>query len=152
MQEIEIRCLSNVSEATEDLVVELNELLAQLEDERQPLTVEWLREVVSHPACDLFIASMGGKVVGTVSLVVGPPTILRRENSFVAETVTHRDYRRYGVGRKLMQAFDEAVVRRGLKRVISLTAPWPEEANAFYAKLGYVQVGKSNVYVKEYGG
>lgn len=97
----------------------------RLEDGKQPLMYAWLDDRV--------VSAVLGRAESEESLIVG----------FVA---CHEDYRRQGITRRLMEAFEEEARRLGF-RYITLGS----REDGFYEKCGYqviFQTHGQNIYQK----
>lgn len=86
----------------------------------------------------LFAAFVGGRIVGTVQIVFAPmPNQPHRAD--VAKLLVHRDARRQGVGRLLMERAEAAAEAEGRTLLVLDTAS--AEAERLYARLGWTRVG-----------
>ncbi|OWT80323.1 MULTISPECIES: GNAT family N-acetyltransferase [unclassified Achromobacter] len=80
-----------------------------------------------------------GRVAGTVQLVVGqPPNQPHRAD--VSKLLVHRDFRRQGVGRLLMEAVDQAAAAAG-KSVLVLDTETGGDAERLYERSGWTRAG-----------
>lgn len=79
------------------------------------------------------------RLVGTVQLdLVTPPNQHHRAN--VAKLLVHRDARRRGIGRALMQQIEQ-VARSHNRHLLVLDTMTGSAAEALYRSLGYMQIG-----------
>jgi len=80
-----------------------------------------------------------GRVAGTVQLIVGqPPNQPHRAD--VSKLLVHRDFRRQGVGRQLMQAVDQAAAGAH-KSVLVLDTETGGDAERLYERAGWTRAG-----------
>jgi ribosomal protein S18 acetylase RimI-like enzyme len=131
------------NEATEELVASLNQLLPQLSTNAAPLSESDVEALVSSPATVVFIARDGGRIVGSLTLVVFPiPTGLR---SWIEDVVVDGTARGRGIGEALTNAAIEESRRREVRSIDLTTRPSREAANRLYARLGF-ELRETNVY------
>lgn len=101
---------------------------------------------LGHPAAISRIAELEGKVLG---FVIG-----RTEAGASAHVITLDvvpEARRHGVGSALMAALHAEFRARGITQVVLEVAVVNEEAQRFYARLGYSRVGRLRHYYKAEG-
>jgi GNAT superfamily N-acetyltransferase len=84
-----------------------------------------------------FVALMGNKIVGFVAIeqsldFVSPIGCLR-----INDLAVIHEYRRKGIGTKLMMHAEEYAKEKGLSSVILNSGIQRKDAHAFYEKLGY---------------
>lgn len=90
------------------------------------------------------VAELEGRIVGELELYVGEETGVLGRTGFIDVLVVHRDYRRRGVGRALVERARE-IARAGGCDTLSV---WPEEeAVPFYEKCGLHDVAYRVAYV-----
>jgi GNAT superfamily N-acetyltransferase len=115
-----------------------------------PLTIDlaedWWRRTISasHPRAIFLVArdaeeSGGGRVVGTVQLhpAWAPNQPHRAE---VAKLIVHRQCRGVGLGRRLMEAIEDAAREAGFD-LLTLDAKRGAAAEQLYRKLGWTHAG-----------
>ena len=91
--------IREVTNATEDVLEQLNVLIPQLSKSANPLTFDELEKIISSSATHLYIAEEDNNVLGMLSLVIFPiPTGLR---SWVEDVVVDAQARGRGLGRCL---------------------------------------------------
>ena len=98
---------------------------------------------LGHPAAISKVAELDGRIFG---FVVG-----RMESSACAHVITLDvipEARRRGVGSALMELLHEEFRARGITQVVLEVAAVNEEAQRFYARLGYGHVGTLRHYYK----
>jgi ribosomal protein S18 acetylase RimI-like enzyme len=135
--------IEQVTEADDELVETIAELLPQLTEARTPPTLDQLRETVAGQTL-LVARDDEGRILGTLTLVlyrVSSGLKGRLEDVIVDESA-----RGQGVG--------EALTREGMRRagaagvlMLELTSmPYRQSANRLYRRLGFVRK-PTNVYV-----
>src|ERR1039457_2418269 len=130
-------------QATEELLAGLNDLLPQLSSSAPPLEIADLERIVSSSAINLFVATDGDVVVGSLTLAIFPiPTGLR---AWIEDVVVDGTARGGGVGEALTNAAIEEARRRGARSLDLTTRPSRESANRLYRKLGF-EMRETNVY------
>ncbi len=95
---------------------------------------ERLRGAVEAGDLEVLAARDGGHVVGVVLLALRPSVSLGRLFASIEDLYVRPEARREGVGRLLLEAVDERCKARSISYV---EAQVEEEAEAFYAALGY---------------
>jgi len=130
-------------EATPELIESLNELLPQLSTNAAPLTTADVEALVASPVTVLFVARDGGRIVGSLTLVVfAIPTGLR---AWIEDVVVDATARGAGVGEALTSAAIEESRRRHVRSLDLTTRRSREAANRLYARLGF-ELRETNVY------
>lgn len=134
----------NICETVDDEVIEaLSRLVPQLSSSSPPPDAAALRRIVDHDATTLFIARIGGEIVGSLTLVVFPiPTGIR---AWIEDVVVDEGTRGQGVGDALNRAALERARSVGAITVDLTSRPSREAANRLYTRLGFVQ-RETNVY------
>jgi ribosomal protein S18 acetylase RimI-like enzyme len=136
-----------VNEVDSELVTAFDRLIPQLSSSNPPPTSEELAEIVGSEASRLFVARVGGAIVGTLTLVVFRiPTGVR---AWIEDVVVDSSARGAGVGERLNRAAVEEANRLGARTVDLTSRPNREAANRLYRRLGFVERA-TNVY--RYGG
>ena len=144
MPDVEIEI---VSEVTSELVAAFDRLIPQLSSSNPPPTMEELGDIVRSEASRVFVARVGGVIVGTLTLVVFRiPTGVR---AWIEDVVVDSSARGAGVGERLNLAAVEEANRLGARTVDLTSRPNREAANRLYRRLGFVERA-TNVY--RYGG
>lgn len=87
----------------------------------------------------LLAADAGGRIVGTVQLVLAMPDN-QPHRADVAKMLVHRRARRQGVAQGLMQALDEVARQEG-RTVLVLDTVTGGDAERLYARSGWQRVG-----------
>jgi ribosomal protein S18 acetylase RimI-like enzyme len=135
-----------VSEATAvdpELVEAWSRLVSQLSSSAPPPGKDELAEIIASPATVLFVARLGGEIVGSLTLVVFRiPTGLR---AIIEDVVTDETARGHGVGSALTRAALERARQSGCRSVDLTSRPSREAANRLYQQLGFKR-RETNVY------
>lgn len=144
MPDVEIEI---VSEVTSELVAAFDRLIPQLSSSNPPPTMEELDDIVRSEPSRVFVARVGGVIVGTLTLVVFRiPTGVR---AWIEDVVVDSSARGAGVGERLNRAAVDEANRLGALTVDLTSRPNREAANRLYRRLGFVERA-TNVY--RYGG
>ncbi len=144
MPDVEIEI---VSEVTSELVAAFDRLIPQLSSSNPPPTMEQLDDIVRSEPSRVFVARVGGVIVGTLTLVVFRiPTGVR---AWIEDVVVDSSARGAGVGERLNRAAVDEANRLGARTVDLTSRPNREAANRLYRRLGFVERA-TNVY--RYGG
>lgn len=102
-----------------------------------------LQRIVDHDATTLFLAHLGGRIVGSLTLAVFPiPTGVR---AWIEDVVVDEGVRGHGVGEELNRAALERARSLGAITVDLTSRPSREAANRLYKRLGFVE-RETNVY------
>jgi ribosomal protein S18 acetylase RimI-like enzyme len=132
-----------VRSVTPELVAAVARLVPQLSRSAPPPSAEELEEIVASPASSLFVATLGGEIVGCLTLVIFRiPTGLR---AWIEDVVVDESARGAGVGAALNQAALAEAGHRGVRTVDLTSRPSREAANRLYQRLGFVP-RETNVY------
>ena len=124
-----------------ELYVHLNPDNADVPDDAL-LQPAWER-ILSDPNIHCFVAETDGVLTGSCLLAV-VPNLTRGARPFgvIENVVTHREYRRQGIGRRLMRHALQTAWDEGCYKVMLLSGAWREDAHRFYEELGFTQDGK----------
>ena len=121
----------------------LLELYVQLNDENEGFNVEkseeiWDTEIEGNKNIHYFGAVENGRVVSTCYCVI-IPNLTRggRAICFVENVVTHRDYRKQGLARKVIEMAVETARRNNCFKVILQSGSGRKEAHKFYEGIGF---------------
>ncbi|MEU9131248.1 GNAT family N-acetyltransferase [Kitasatospora sp. NPDC048540] len=134
--------ISRVSEATDELVTALRQLVPQLSSSAAPVSRESVAEVIGCPANTVLTARLDGRIVGTLTLVVFPlPSGLR---AWIEDVVVDASARGHGVGRALTRDALRRAAELGVRTVDLTSRPSRVAANRLYRTLGF-EVRDSNV-------
>jgi ribosomal protein S18 acetylase RimI-like enzyme len=132
-----------VKAVDDDLVAAFDRLIPQLSSSNPPPGRAGLERIVANPACELFVARLDGRIVGTLTLAMYPlPTQLK---AWIDDVVVEGDARGAGIGEALSAAALDEARRRGAVHVDLTSRPKREAANRLYQRLGFV-ARDTNVY------
>ena len=127
----------------DDLVEAFERLIPQLSSSSPPPGRTGLEAIVDNPNSALLLATIDGKVVGSLTLAFYMiPTGLK---AWIEDVVVDNEARGHGVGESLNLAAIEEARRRGSKDVSLTSRPSREAANRLYRRLGFEQ-RETNVY------
>ncbi len=124
-----------------ELYVHLNPDNADVPDDALLLPA-WER-ILSDPNTHCFAAETGGALTGSCLLAV-VPNLTRGARAFgvIENVVTHMEYRRQGIGTRLMRQALETAWDAGCYKVMLLSGAGREDAHRFYEELGFTRDGK----------
>lgn len=104
------------------------------------------RQSLGQKNHSVLVAELDGALLGvvTVSLYETPanPLMVRRKRGYVDDLVVAPNHDRQGIGRSLMAAAAAWCRRRGAEQLLLTVWTGNEEADAFYAALGYTQLNR----------
>lgn len=121
----------------------LLDLYVQLNDENDAFDLQmarkiWETEIEGNKNIHYFGAVENGRVLSTCYCVI-IPNLTRggRSICFVENVVTHKDYRKQGLGRKVIEMAVETASRNNCFKVILQSGSGRKEAHKFYEGLGF---------------
>ena len=132
-----------ISEASNEILSQVNGLLPQLSKSASPLSLEMLDILAKSESTNLFVAKEGKKVWGMLSLVLFP--IPTGTKAWVEDVVVDSSARGKGIGKALMNHALKKVREKRGKSIDLTSRPSRETANKLYQSLGY-QKRETNVY------
>ena len=132
-----------ISEASNEILSQVNGLLPQLSKSASPLSLESLDILAKSESTNLFVAKEGKKVWGMLSLVLFP--IPTGTKAWVEDVVVDSSARGKGIGKALMNHALKKVREKRGKSIDLTSRPSRETANKLYQSLGY-QKRETNVY------
>ncbi len=132
-----------ISEASNEILSQVNGLLHQLSKSASPLSLESLDILAKSESTNLFVAKEGKKVWGMLSLVLFP--IPTGTKAWVEDVVVDSSARGKGIGKALMNHALKKVREKRGKSIDLTSRPSRETANKLYQSLGY-QKRETNVY------
>jgi ribosomal protein S18 acetylase RimI-like enzyme len=124
-----------VEEITDEVAAALAWLLPQLSRSTPPDAADLVR-VASHPANTILLARQGGRIVGTLTLVVVPS--LTGTRARIEDVVVDEASRGGGVGSALTVAALRLAEQARASTVDLTSRPSRVAANRLYVKLGFV--------------
>ena len=118
-------------------------LIPQLSKSSPPPTQAELQEMIDSPASDVLVATLDGRIIGTLTLVVFRiPTGVR---AWIEDVVVDDSARGHGVGDLLNRFALDLARSKGAKTVDLTSRPSREAANRLYQRIGFVP-RETNVY------
>ena len=139
-----------IRSATEADLPSILALYVEVEDDGRVLSIEEARSVFarmkSYPDYKVYVAMLGGSIVGTFELLIMDNLAhMGAPSGVVEDVVVHRDWRGKGVGKQMVQfAMDRCRERGGYKLALSSNLK-REAAHRFYDGLGFQRHGYSFV-------
>jgi GNAT superfamily N-acetyltransferase len=105
-------------------------------------TEERLREALfgDQPAAEVVLAEDGDSVAGFALWFRSFSTFLARPGIYLEDLFVFPDYRRRGLGRRLLAHLARTAVERGYGRVEWAVLDWNQDAMRFYKSLGAVPI------------
>jgi GNAT superfamily N-acetyltransferase len=98
-----------------------------------------LKAILANPAIGrLFVAREGGRVVAMASLLYTISTAEGGKAALFEDLVVRPDYRKQGIGAKLLEYVIAQARAEGLVRITLLSDMQNERAQVLYRKLGFV--------------
>ena len=135
-----------ISEAVvvdDELVAAFGRLIPQLSSSSPPPTAAQLAELVDGPDTVVFLARVGGEIMGSLTLAFYRiPTGLK---SWIEDVVVDEAARGRGVGASLSEAAVERARQRGAKDVNLSSRPSRAAANRLYQRIGFER-RDTNIY------
>lgn len=133
-----------VAEVTDEVVAAFARLIPQLSRSSPPPGRDELVDIVTSPACDLFLVTDDdGTILGTATLVTFPIPTGRR--AWIEDVVVDDAARGLGVGGALTQAMVDRAEELGCTTVDLTSRPSREAANRLYQREGFER-RDTNVY------
>jgi ribosomal protein S18 acetylase RimI-like enzyme len=131
------------SACTDDLLDAVWELIPQLSASAELPTRGAIETLIVSETTDLFVARLGGRIVGILTLVVFRiPTGVR---AWIEDVVVDEAARGHGIGERLMRAAMQHAAERGATMLDLTSRPAREAANRLYRRLGF-ELRETNVY------
>jgi ribosomal protein S18 acetylase RimI-like enzyme len=135
--------IEKVQFATSELVDALNRLLPQLSSTPPTLTIGDVERILHSDASSLFVAKVGARIVGTLTLITFRIPTGRR--AWIEDVIVDDSVRGEGIGERLMTAAIDEARARGARTIDLTSRPSREAANALYQKMGF-EPRETNVY------
>ena len=132
----------------------LIKLYEQLDGKNSGFAVEdargiWKNEIEGNQSIKYFGAVENGKVVSTCFCAIIPNlTRLGGAICFVENVVTDKDFRKQGLGKKVMNKAIEFAREKNCYKVILESGAWRTEAHEFYRNLGFDDTAKKSFLMK----
>ena len=147
-----------IRELNENDLESLIKLYEQLDGKNGAFNVEdaraiWKNEIEGNPNIKYFGAvedsAKGQKVVSTCFVAIIPNlTRLGGAICFVENVVTDKDFRKQGLGKKVMEKAIEFAREKNCYKVILESGVWRTEAHQFYRNLGFDDTAKKSFLLK----
>jgi ribosomal protein S18 acetylase RimI-like enzyme len=131
-----------LSEVTDEVVAAFGRLLPQLSSSAPPLDAKALSAIVSAESSTVLVARVGGRILGTLTLVTFRiPTGVRAwiEDVVVDEAARGKEYGGKRVGEALTAEAIKIADGAGARTVDLTTRPSRVAAGKLYERLGFVQ-------------
>jgi len=147
-----------IRELNENDLPSLLKLYEQLDSHNADFSVEdareiWKNQIAVNPNIKYFGAventADGQKVVSTCFCTI-IPNLTRQGGAicFVENVVTDKDFRRQGLGKKVMEMAIDFAREKNCYKVILESGAWREEAHQFYRNLGFDDTAKKSFLLK----
>jgi ribosomal protein S18 acetylase RimI-like enzyme len=137
---IDVRAASSVDD---ELLAAVAALIPQLSSSSPPPGADALDRILANPDATLFVARLGDRIVGMLTLVTFEiPTAVR---AWIEDVVVDERARGRGVAAALVQAALDRSTEVGARTVDLTSRPDREAANRLYVRMGFEQRA-TNVY------
>jgi ribosomal protein S18 acetylase RimI-like enzyme len=127
--------IERVDRATPELVDAFARLIPQLSTSSPPPTLDELDAVIADPNNAVFVARLGGRIVGSTTLVTF--RIPTGPKSWIEDVVVDDEARGLGIGELLNRAALDEARRRRVKAVSLTSRASREAANRLYRRIGF---------------
>ncbi len=102
---------------------------------------QWFEDLLAQPNKSLQLALVDGSIAGLILLIelvsLDDPIYQPRRYLEVDEVAVLPEYRRQGIGRRLMEKAEQMAAARGISTVELHVWEANDQARAFYDRLGY---------------
>jgi len=134
--------------ATEVDLQSILDLYVEVEDDNRVLSIEKARSIFawmqSYPDYKVYVAVLGGSVVGTFALLIMDNLAhMGAPSGVVEDVVVRRDWQRKGVGKQMMRFAMNRCRERGCYKLALSSNLKREAAHRFYDDLGFQRHGYS---------
>ncbi len=137
-----------IRRAERDDAAKLADLCGQLGyPSTQEQVAERLKVLVDDRDHAIFVAEMGGEVVGWVQALV-LRLLVEDAQAQIGGLVVDEAHRNQKIGEKLMEAAEEWTREQGLRRVYVTSNIKRERAHKFYERIGYEKLKTSFAFTK----
>jgi len=123
----------------------IREVLAELGLPYDPQTEEELSDLESHfpqPRSVFFVARLDGRIIGTTAVQERG-----KGRALLKHQYVHPEFRRRGIGAKLLDAALVYCRVCGYREVELDTAPWMQQAQRLYRSRGFRETGRDETRV-----
>jgi GNAT superfamily N-acetyltransferase len=136
--------------ATEADLPSILALYAELEDDGGVLSIEEaqsiLARILSYPDYKVYVATLGGSIVGTFALLIMDNLAhMGAPSGVVEDVIVQGDWQGKGVGKQMMQFAMDRCRERGCYKLALSSNLKREAAHLFYDDLGFRRHGYSFV-------
>ena len=100
-----------------------------------------LRMIIERASAAAWVAEVEGRVVAMVTAQTVVSTAEGGESVWIEDVIVRSEYRRRGIGRRLVQAVEQWCAGRGVTRMQLLADSSNEAACAFYPRRGWTRTG-----------
>jgi len=140
--------------ATEADLQSILDLYVEVEDDNRVLSIEKARSVFtrmqSYPDYKVYVAVLGGSVVGTFALLIMDNLAhMGAPSGVVEDVVVRRDWQRKGLGKQMMRFAMNRCRERGCYKLALSSNLKREAAHRFYDDLGFQRHGYSFIVQTE---
>jgi len=135
--------IQELGEVTDEVVTAFARLIPQLSTSAPAPDRAVLSDVVSAAGTTVFIARIGGEIVGTLTLVVF--RIPTGQRAWIEDVVVDDQARGQGAGEGLTRAALDKATSLGARTVELTSRPSREGANQLYRRIGFAP-RETNVY------
>lgn len=146
-----------IRELTDNELESLLELYVQLSEVNKNYSYEksldvWKSEIEGNKNIKYFGAVEDGKVLATCYCAIIPNlTNGARPIGFIENVITHKDYRRQGLAKKVIDAAVEFAKANNCYKVFLESGITRTEAHKFYEKIGF-ESGQKKAFLKWFKG
>ena len=102
---------------------------------------ETLETQLGNPACDVLIAKLEGKIIGTATIYFIDVAAHGRPYAFLEGLVIHEDHRGNGHGTAFFKKCLEIAKKKNCYKVLFTSGLDRQDAHKFYEKLGFKKWG-----------
>ena len=125
-------------------------LYIQVEDDGRILPIEEAQSIFarihSYPDYKVYVATLGGSIVGTFALLIMDNLAhMGAPSGVVEDVVVQRDWQRKGVGKQMMRFAMDRCRKRGCYKLALSSNLKREAAHRFYDRVGFQRHGHSFV-------
>lgn len=137
--------IEEIKEYSPQLLERVRQLTEQLDNHFQELKEDDLRGMITAEGTHLFVARLADsqEVIGMTTLIVY--RIPYKMKGWIEDVVVDKDYRKHGIGTKLLEISIEKAREKGVKSLNLTSNPARRAANAFYQSMGF-EKRDTNVY------
>lgn len=149
MENLELEIIE-VTEFTSEIADNLRRLVAQLDDNFQPLSDVDVKEMIDSSGTHLYIAKLKEntfEIVGMYTLIYY--RIPYKKKGWIEDVVVDESHRRRGIAKMMLNHAIEEAKRLGIKSLNLTSSPERKFANKLYLQLGF-EKRETNVYRKNF--